>query len=63
MLARGQGAVGIGPVRHVADLEQAMAEAIAKVRAGATCVIDLHVAPEYARATSAALLRQIPARA
>jgi thiamine pyrophosphate-dependent acetolactate synthase large subunit-like protein len=63
MLARGQGAVGIGPVRHVADLEQAMAEAIARVRAGATCVIDLHVAPEYARATSAALLRQIPARA
>jgi thiamine pyrophosphate-dependent acetolactate synthase large subunit-like protein len=62
MLARGQGAVGIGPVRRLADLEPAMAEAIAKVRAGATCVIDLHVAPEYARATSAALLRQIPAR-
>jgi thiamine pyrophosphate-dependent acetolactate synthase large subunit-like protein len=60
MLARGQGAVGIGPVRRLADLEPAMAEAIAKVRAGATCVIDLHVAPEYARATSAALLRQIP---
>jgi thiamine pyrophosphate-dependent acetolactate synthase large subunit-like protein len=61
MLARGQGAVGIGPVRRLADLEPAMAEAIAKVRAGATCVIDLHVAPEYARATTAALLRQIPA--
>jgi thiamine pyrophosphate-dependent acetolactate synthase large subunit-like protein len=60
MLARGQGAVGIGPVRRLADLEPAMVEAIAKVRAGATCVIDLHVAPEYARATSAALLRQIP---
>jgi thiamine pyrophosphate-dependent acetolactate synthase large subunit-like protein len=62
MLARGQGAVGIGPVRALADLEPAMAEAIAKVRAGGTCVIDVHVAPEYARATTAALLRQIPAR-
>jgi thiamine pyrophosphate-dependent acetolactate synthase large subunit-like protein len=62
MLARGQGAVGIGPVRRLADLEPAMAEAIARVREGATCVIDVHVAPEYARATSAALLRQIPAR-
>ena len=62
MLARGQGAVGIGPVRRLADLEPAMAEAIARVRAGATVVIDLHVAPEYARATSAALLRQVPAR-
>ena len=60
MLARGQGAVGIGPVRALAGLEPAMAEAIAKVRAGATCVIDVHVAPEYARATTAALLRQIP---
>jgi thiamine pyrophosphate-dependent acetolactate synthase large subunit-like protein len=62
MLARGQGALGIGPVRALAGLEPAMAEAIAKVRAGATCVIDVHVAPEYARATTAALLRQIPAR-
>ena len=60
MLARGQGAVGIGPVRALDSLEPAMAEAIAKVRAGATCVMDVHVAPEYARATTAALLRQIP---
>ncbi len=33
---------------------------IAEVQAGATCVIDVRVAPEYARAVSSALLRQIP---
>jgi thiamine pyrophosphate-dependent acetolactate synthase large subunit-like protein len=58
-LARGQGARGIGPVRDVAALEAALDEAIGEVRAGATCVIDVRVAPEYARTVSSALLRKI----
>ena len=34
---------------------------IAKVQAGETVVIDVRVAPEYARGLSSTLLRQIPA--
>lgn len=59
-LADGQGAVGLGPVATLDDYRATLESAIARVRAGATCVIDVHVAPEYARAVSSALLRQIP---
>jgi thiamine pyrophosphate-dependent acetolactate synthase large subunit-like protein len=59
-LAEGQGATGFGPVGSIADYEATLATAIARVRAGSVCVIDVHVAPEYARAVSSALLRQIP---
>ena len=61
-LARGQGANGYGPVRTVDDLTSALAEAVAAVRAGALAVIDARVAPEYARAVSASLMRHVPAR-
>jgi thiamine pyrophosphate-dependent acetolactate synthase large subunit-like protein len=60
MLARGQGAVGIGPVATPAALAAAIADGVRQTRAGKTCVIDVHVAPEYARAVSSSLLRQIP---
>jgi thiamine pyrophosphate-dependent acetolactate synthase large subunit-like protein len=60
MLARGQGAVGIGPVATVADLANALDDAVAEVKSGALCVIDARVAPEYARAVSSALLRHVP---
>jgi thiamine pyrophosphate-dependent acetolactate synthase large subunit-like protein len=59
-LAQGQGAIGLGPVDSVAAYADALAAAIAKVEAGAVCVVDVHVAPEYARAVSSALLRQVP---
>ncbi len=58
MLARGQGAAGFGPVATEAELAEALGQAIARVRAGAVAVIDAHVAPEYARATSAALFQK-----
>ena len=61
-LARGQGAVGLGPVRTPADLASAIAAGIQETRSGKVCVIDVHVAAEYARAVSSSLLRQIPAR-
>ena len=42
------------------SLTASLATAVDKVKAGAVCVIDVHVAPEYARALSSALLRHIP---
>lgn len=59
-MAEGQGAVGIGPVETLAALETALACGMAEVRAGKVCVIDVVVAPEYARVTSTGLLRKIP---
>jgi thiamine pyrophosphate-dependent acetolactate synthase large subunit-like protein len=61
-LARGQGAIGYGPVRTVDELAAAIRQAIADVRAGAVAVIDVRVAPEYSRAVSSSLLRDIPAQ-
>ena len=58
-LAEGQGALGFGPVATADDYEKALASAIDAVKAGAVCVIDVHVAPEYARAVSSALLRNV----
>jgi thiamine pyrophosphate-dependent acetolactate synthase large subunit-like protein len=58
MLARGQGAHGIGDVTTPQALDRALREAIPLVRAGQVVVIDISVAPEYARATSNAMLRQ-----
>jgi hypothetical protein len=59
-LARGQGATGYGPIHDIAALQSALASAIRDVQAGAVCVIDVRVAPEYARAVSSALMRNIP---
>jgi thiamine pyrophosphate-dependent acetolactate synthase large subunit-like protein len=60
MLARGQGAHGIGPIRSVEALQKAIDEGVRRVREGTVCVIDVSVAPEYSRAMSSTLLRQIP---
>ena len=61
-LARAQGAVGIGPVSSADALADALDAAAAHVDAGALCVIDARVAPEYARAVSSSLMRHIPAK-
>ncbi len=47
MMARAQGAEGIGPVVNAADLKPAIEKALAAVRGGAVCVIDVRVAPGY----------------
>lgn len=60
MLARGQGAIGIGPVTTPQELTTAIEEGVKNTRAGHVCVIDVRVAPEYSRAVSSTLLRQIP---
>lgn len=61
-LARGQGARGYGPVRTLDELAAAIERGIAEVRAGALCVIDVRVAPEYSRAVSSSLLRSVGAQ-
>jgi thiamine pyrophosphate-dependent acetolactate synthase large subunit-like protein len=46
MLARGQGAIGIGRIERGEDLAAAIAEGIAHVEAGKVCVIDVYVSPD-----------------
>jgi thiamine pyrophosphate-dependent acetolactate synthase large subunit-like protein len=47
MMARAQGATGIGPVREIGQLRPAIEQAIQKVKAGAVCVVDVRVQPGY----------------
>ena len=47
MMARAQGAEGIGPITKVADLRPAVEKGIQAVHKGAVCVIDVRVMPGY----------------
>ncbi|MGQ0654092.1 MAG: thiamine pyrophosphate-binding protein [Betaproteobacteria bacterium] len=47
MMARAQGAIGIGPVKEVSQLRASLDEAIRHVRDGAVCVVDVRVIPGY----------------
>ena len=47
MMARAQGAIGIGPVRELAELRPALERAIQEVKAGGVCVVDVRVMPGY----------------
>ena len=47
MMARAQGAEGLGPVTKVEELGPAIEKAIQAVRSGAVCVVDVRVAPGY----------------
>ncbi|MFO1323640.1 MAG: thiamine pyrophosphate-binding protein [Burkholderiales bacterium] len=58
-LARAQGAVSYGPVHDVEALAQSLEAAIDDVHGGAICVIDVRVAPEFARGTSATSSRNV----
>ena len=46
-MARAQGAVGIGPVKQLSDLESSLQEALRHVQAGNVCVVDVRVVPGY----------------
>jgi thiamine pyrophosphate-dependent acetolactate synthase large subunit-like protein len=46
-IARAQGALAIGPVARVEDMQPALDKGIAAVRAGGVCVIDVRVEPGY----------------
>ncbi|TMG75574.1 MAG: thiamine pyrophosphate-binding protein [Betaproteobacteria bacterium] len=47
MIARAQGAEGIGPITTVAELRSAIDKGIQAVRGEAVCVVDVRVAPGY----------------
>ncbi len=47
MMARAQGAEGIGPVTKAAELRPAIEKGIQCVHGGAVCVVDVRVAPGY----------------
>ena len=47
MMARAQGAEGIGPVAKLAELAPAIEKGLRFVRDGAVCVVDVRVAPGY----------------
>jgi thiamine pyrophosphate-dependent acetolactate synthase large subunit-like protein len=59
-LATGQGAIGVGPVKDADAYRATLASAVTEVKRGGCVVIDVEVAPEYARTVSSALLRHIP---
>jgi len=47
MMARAQGAEGIGPVAKASELKPAIEKGIQSARTGAVCVVDVRVAPGY----------------
>jgi thiamine pyrophosphate-dependent acetolactate synthase large subunit-like protein len=47
MMARAQGAEGIGPVTRAEDLAAAVKQGLAAVKAGKVCVVDVRVLPGY----------------
>jgi len=57
-LARGQGCVGIGPVEDPKTLVAALTEAVAAVRAGKVCVVDVRVAVGYDPGGTAGIMRR-----
>ncbi|MBD0417460.1 thiamine pyrophosphate-binding protein [Oryzicola mucosus] len=50
MMARAQGAVGIGPIRDIDALRAAVKDAVAAIRDGKVAVVDVHIAAGYAAA-------------
>jgi thiamine pyrophosphate-dependent acetolactate synthase large subunit-like protein len=57
-LARGQGAIGHGPVANPAELTPTLRRAIAEVEAGHFVVVDVRVEPGYDPSTASAMTRQ-----
>ena len=56
-MAEAQGAMGFGPVSEASELVAVFGRAIEAVEGGAVAVVDVRVAPGYAPAATAALLR------
>jgi thiamine pyrophosphate-dependent acetolactate synthase large subunit-like protein len=59
-MARGQGCTGVGPVEDPRKLVPGLREAVAAVRAGKVCVVDVRVAPGYSAGATAAILQRTP---
>jgi thiamine pyrophosphate-dependent acetolactate synthase large subunit-like protein len=54
-IAKGQGAVGIGPVTRASDVAGALEQGVAVLKQGGVCVIDLHVDPSEERISGASV--------
>jgi thiamine pyrophosphate-dependent acetolactate synthase large subunit-like protein len=59
-MARAQGCVGIGPLKDPRRLVSALGEAVAAVRAGKVCVVDVHVAVGYDPGATTGILQRTP---
>jgi thiamine pyrophosphate-dependent acetolactate synthase large subunit-like protein len=59
-MARAQGCIGIGPVDDPRRLLPALNEAVAAVRAGKVCVVDVHVAAGYDPGAASGILQRAP---
>jgi hypothetical protein len=57
MLARAQGIDGIGPVTTADELAGVLSDAIARVIAGRSVVVDVHVTPGYTPSMAAGITR------
>ena len=57
MLARAQGLTGIGPVKTLAQLQDALSEGIKTAQGGGCVVIDVHVDPGYSQAMASGMTR------
>ncbi len=57
-MARAQGCIGIGPVDDPRRLLPALNEAVAAVRAGKVCVVDVHVAVGYDPGAASGIMTQ-----
>jgi thiamine pyrophosphate-dependent acetolactate synthase large subunit-like protein len=57
-LARGQGCLGIGPVEDPKQLVAAITEAVAAVRAGKVCVVDVRLAVGYDPSGAAGIMQR-----
>jgi thiamine pyrophosphate-dependent acetolactate synthase large subunit-like protein len=56
-LARGQGAIGLGPVRAPGELVRTLRSAIETVEAGGVALVDVRVEPGYAAGMAASITR------
>ena len=62
-MARAQGCLGIGPVEDPRRLLSALDEAVAAVRAGKVCVVDVRVAVGYDPGAAAGIMQRAPGQA
>jgi hypothetical protein len=59
MMARSQGATGIGPVRDIAKLLEIIPLAIEAWRRGETVLVDVRVEPGYDSGMASALIKEV----
>ena len=59
MIARAQGAIGLGPVIDPAQLRPVLEEAAALVRNGALVVVDVRVGAGYSELMAGGLVREV----